>query len=39
MGRGGYIRNTKKAVELYEKLANGGSVYGKLMSGICYFKG
>lgn len=39
MGRGGYIRNATKAAHLYEKLAQGGSSYGKVMAGICYFKG
>jgi TPR repeat protein len=39
MGSGGYLRNLTRAARLYEKLAQGGSRHGKIMAGICYFKG
>ena len=39
MGSGGYLRNLTRAAILYEKLAQGGNKHGKIMAGICYFKG
>lgn len=39
MGTDGFKRNLTRAAKLYEKLAQGGSKNGKLMAGICYYKG
>lgn len=39
MGRNGYVRNVTRAAILYEKLAQQGNEHGKVMAGLCYFKG
>lgn len=39
MGRNGYVRNLTRAVTLYQKLAEQGNEHGKVMAGLCYFKG
>lgn len=39
MGSHGRLRNLTRAARLYEKLAASGSRHGKVMAGICNFKG
>lgn len=39
MGSNGHLRNLTRAARLYEKLAASGSRHGKVMAGICNFKG